>query len=236
MIGFTQNIVSGGFNVGLIRMRIAQVFIVLAMLNGNALADAPCDFKGIAVGDVMTPKQIMSALGISNFKMNPEMPGLGEMHSLADKYGMVGASELVDWKTGPYCNDQSCRIPYGVQVGNKIPASVFVSFDQRSKQVQGVTVSINAAFWDDLVPIIKNKYVGRWDEEQTVMPIAKWNNPKSARRINREILTHRTGGTNERTGGKCRIFATNFDVIFEHPGALGALQSVVDIKLISTNF
>ena len=36
-----------------------------------ALADAPCDFKGVSVGSKMSPAEIMSALGVAQYKMNP---------------------------------------------------------------------------------------------------------------------------------------------------------------------
>ena len=34
-------------------------------------AETPCDFKGISVGNKMSPAQLMSALGVTRYKTNP---------------------------------------------------------------------------------------------------------------------------------------------------------------------
>lgn len=34
------------------------------------------------------------------------------------RYGLLAASEMEDWEIGPYCDEGSCHIPYGVTVGN----------------------------------------------------------------------------------------------------------------------
>ena len=40
-----------------------------------ALAETPCDFKGISVGSRMSPAEIMSALGVSQY-IRPIRPDL----------------------------------------------------------------------------------------------------------------------------------------------------------------
>jgi len=58
----------------------------------------------------------------------------------------MAAVEMEEWDIGPYCDDTSCRIPYGVGVGNNdMPMNVLVSFPK--SQITEIDVSFNATFW-----------------------------------------------------------------------------------------
>jgi hypothetical protein len=93
-----------------------------------ARSQVPCDFKGISVGDKLTREQVMERLGIKKFKFDPPRADFMEMQPEIDKYGITGAAEREDDKTGPYCWEDSCNIPYGVVIGDdKIPVKVFVA-------------------------------------------------------------------------------------------------------------
>ncbi len=49
-------------------------------------------------------------------------------------------------------------------------------------------------------------------------------------------LHHVPNGTNLRTYDHCQIWATNFDMVFEHRDALGAYHSRIVLQLISKKF
>jgi len=66
----------------------------LLFISSTARSEIPCDFKGVSVGDRLTPDQIMQKFGISKFVTNPKLASFDTMQPLYDKYGITGASEL----------------------------------------------------------------------------------------------------------------------------------------------
>lgn len=216
------------------RQNLLGVAIALCLAPVIACAEVPCDFKGLAIGDKLTPAQIMSKLGAPKFKSGRPQSNSDKEADRIAKYGMTGASEIEDWEIGPYCDATYCRVP-GVKVGIDIPSSVFVLFDKDTRQVQAIDVAVNASRWDDLVSILKRKYGPSWNVEESDMQIT---NIQSKRRtpVHRYEMVHRTGGVNKGTGDRCELSAINYDIIFEHGDPLGLYHSVFEIKLISTNF
>jgi len=112
---------------------ICRILFFAALAASMAVAlpvqsQAPCDFKGIAVGDKMTREQLMQRLGIVNFKLDPPRPDFMEMHEQIEQYGITGAAEREDDKIGPYCREDYCNIPWGLHVGDdNIGVKLFVS-------------------------------------------------------------------------------------------------------------
>jgi len=190
----------------------------------------------------MTPEQIMTTLGIAKYKTNPTINYSGEQYySLSEKYGMYSAIEVTKWKIGPYCNNSSCYIPYGVNVGvdGSIPVKISILFTEDQHQIYDIDVHFNSVFWDEIVPILNRKYGSLWEIER--MPIAITDSDFSSKKthwnkFDRIIMIHKTGGINTKTKDTCEISATNYDVVSTHHDPIGAYQSVMEIKLISTNF
>src|SRR5271169_5839501 len=91
-------------------MRYITVLIGTLLFASPLHAETPCDFKGISVGSKMSPAQLMSALGVTQYKTNPapHSPSL----ALTGKYGFVAAGEIEDREIGPYCNNTMCTVPY----------------------------------------------------------------------------------------------------------------------------
>jgi hypothetical protein len=209
--------------------------LMLALIS-PARADTPCDFKGISVGDKMTPAELMKALGVKDYKVNPPRPSFDETLALVQKYSLMVASEIQDWEIGPYCEHNSCRVPVGVGVGNhnSIPVNVFVSFDNNDVLTE-IDVTFNEEEWNDVLPILNQKYGPQWNEERLPDIITNYETKKSTT-VERINLTHKTTGTNPRTNDHCEIWANNFDLVFEHHDPLGVYHSVMAIKLISKNF
>jgi hypothetical protein len=110
---------------------IAALLVGALSFASPSHAETPCDFKGISVGSRMSPAEIMSALGVSQYKTNPSKHY--DM-ALVKKYGMIPAAEIEEWNIGPYCDDESCVVPYGIRVGNGngIPVQAFILFPRRS--------------------------------------------------------------------------------------------------------
>jgi hypothetical protein len=217
--------------------RFLPVVLFSALFFASAVhAETPCDFKGVSVGNKMTAAQIMTAFGVTNYKANPALPDFDERMPAVNKYGIMPAGELEDWKIGPYCDDSSCRIPYGVSVGNHndTPVSVFISFDATT-QITEIDVSFSTMNWDDLLPILDQKYGPDWTVKRDDMPITDMETKKRTD-LERITLTHVTNGTNPSSKTTCEIWASNLDIVFEHHDPLGPFHSTFVIKLISKNF
>jgi len=197
------------------------------------LAETPCDFKGISVGSKMSPAELMSALGVTQYKTNPSRQFLSDQ---AKKYGLMAAAEIEEWEIGPYCDNNSCRVPRGVTVGSgviPIPVNVFVSFNEGV--ITAIDVSFSETFWDEIRLLLDEKYGADWTTERNDGPIINYETKKS-RIVQSVVLQHVTKGTNPSTKDHCQIWATQFDQTFEHHDAFGPYHSVVEIKLISKNF
>ena len=214
--------------------RLAAFIFGLLLISSTARSEIPCDFKGVSVGDKLTPDQLMQKLGIAKFLIDPTSASFDTMKPLYDKYGVTGASELEDWNMGPYCIDEYCRIPWGVTVGNNgIPVSVFVSI--HSGVITEIDVSFGAIHWDDVMPIIEKKYGQLWKFDQSKIVVTDYETNKSdlfefISAENRQI------GVNKDTKDTCHMSATNIDIVFTHHDPLGSLHSIFMIKLDSKNF
>ena len=66
-------------------MRYIIVLVGILLFATPLLAETPCDFKGISVGDKMPPAKIMAALGVTEYKTNPALDS--KTMALVDKYG-----------------------------------------------------------------------------------------------------------------------------------------------------
>jgi hypothetical protein len=197
-------------------------------------AETPCDFKGIAVGNKMTPAEIMTALGVTKYKINPARPSSDETFALAQKYGTIPAGELEDWNIGPYCDETSCRVPYGVAVGNdNAPVSVFLSF--HDGRITEIDVSFSQVYWDEMLPVFNQKYGADWYVDRSDTPVTDYETKKSTM-LEGILLKHITDGTNRDTNDRCQISATNIDIVFQHHDAHGPYHSMFVIKLVSKNF
>ncbi len=211
--------------------RVACLIVGVLFFASASRAETPCDFKGVSVGNKMAAAEIMAAFGVTKYKTNPSFEA--DMAAV-EKYSTIPAMELEEWKIGPYCDDSSCRIPYGVTVGNdNTPVNVFVSFHEGL--VSEIDVSFNTLYWDEITPILDQKYGADWKVERDDMAIIDYETKKSEMQ-ERITLTHRTNGTNPRTRDRCQIWATNFDIVFKHHDALGPYHSTLVVKLISKNF
>ena len=187
------------------------------------------------MGDRMDPAAIMAAYGVTTYKVNPPRPSFQERRPTIEKYGIVPAGELWEWDVGPFCDETSCRIPYGVDVGNdRIPVNVLVAF--RHGQITEIDVSFGTLYWDEIVPILKRKYGTQWNVERDPDMVITDLETKKHTVLERITLTHKTGGKNAKTNDSCQIWATNLDIIFQHHDVLGPFHSIFVIKLISTNF
>ena len=176
----------------------------------------------------------MAALGVTKYKISPARPSSKETLALAQKYGTIPAGELEDWNIGPYCDETSCRVPYGVAVGNdNAPVSVFLSF--HDGRITEIDVSFSHSFWDEMLPILDQKYGADWDVDRFDTPVTDFETKKSTM-LEGILLKHITNGTNRGANDRCQISAQNFDIVFQHHDAYGPYHSMFVIKLISKNF
>jgi hypothetical protein len=126
--------------------QIVALFIGSFLFISPSLAEKPCDFKGVSVGDKMSPAELMSALGVTNYKTNPARPSSEHMKALVERFGVAA---IEDDEFEPYCDDTSCRIPYGVAVGNmnRIPVKVSISF--HDGLIIEIVVKFGEMYWDE---------------------------------------------------------------------------------------
>ena len=216
---------------------IAASLIAALFFASPSRAETPCDFKGISVGNKMVPAEIMAALGVTRYKMNPARRSVSDqsMALALKKYGLIGATEVEEWEIGPSCDETSCIVPYGVSVGNNnsIPVKVIISFHEGL--ITEIIVSFSESSWEELVPIFDEKYGADWTVERSDMLITNYET-KQSRTVQRIYLDHATNGTNRSAKSHCKIWATNYDIVFEHHDALGPYHSRIVIQLISRNF
>jgi hypothetical protein len=177
----------------------------------------------------------MLALGVAQYKMNPARWSFDKKMALVDKYGLMAAADIEEWDIGPHCDDKSCIVPYGVGVGNAnhIPVKVFVAF--HDGQITEIEVSFAETYWDEIRPILDQKYGGDWKVEREDMAVTNFEN-KQSQMVQRISLQHVTDGTNQSTKDRCKIWATNVDIVFEHHDSFGPYHSEIVIQLISKNF
>jgi hypothetical protein len=209
---------------------IAALLVGALLFASPSHAETPCDFKGVAVGNKMTPAEIMSALGVTNYKTNPERPVRKDNAPYEP-----GMGEIEDENIGPYCEEKLCNVPFGVAVGNNnaISVKVLVAFDDGL--ITEIGLLFNEMYWDEILPILDQKYGADWKVDRDLMPITNYKTKKTTVQENIR-MEHITNGVNRRTNDRCQISAQKFDFIFEHHGAYGPYQSEFGIKLISKNF
>jgi len=214
---------------------------LLATLAGVSAAAPPCDFKGLSVGDIKTPQEIMRTLGVMDYKLNPKEKDIWKNIDDIEKFGSGYVAEKADYELGPACfnngDSQFCRIPNGyskntVGIGNNNdPVSVFVSF--RKGKVTEIDVGFDSTMWDAYVPLFKQKYGRNWGVERDPDMVILNRADQSKIKVERVILTGKTEGINPLTNDHCTIQATNYDIIFTH--YMPVYQGMLSIVLVSKN-
>lgn len=212
-----------------------RLLALAAMLSSPVLAaETPCDFKGLAVGSKVTQAEVMTTLGVTKYQKNPTRDPFKTSMELIQKYGLLSASEIEAENIGPYCVNDYCRVPVGVYVGSsKTPVNVYVGMSDGI--ISEIDISFGETYWDELLPVIKQKYGDPWSIEHMDMTISD-KPTKQSLNLDRVIYTHKTDGTNATTNDKCQIWATNYDIIETHHDSYGLYHSILAIKLISKNF
>jgi hypothetical protein len=210
--------------------------LAAALLAGRPVHSqmVPCDFKGIAIGDKLTREQVMERLGIKKFKLDPPRTSLIDMDAELEKYGITGAAEREDDKTGPYCREDYCNIPWGLFVGDdKIAVKVFVAL--KENVVYAIEISFNTIFWNDIWDILTRKYGQAWEIEKSPIGVMEIET-KKVDTLDRVIVTHKFGGTNPSSKDTCSLSATNVDIVFRHHDIIGTVHGIFGIKRNSKDF
>ena len=89
--------------------------------------------------------------------------------------------------------------------------------------------------WNDILPILDQKYGADWTVERADSPVVDIETKKRTM-MQSVTLTHATNGTNATTNTACQIWASSVDIVEQHHDALGPFHSTFVIKLISKNF
>ena len=115
---------------------------------------------------------------MTKYKTNPARPSFEETIALAQKYSTIPAAELQDWNIGPYCEETSCRVPFGVAVGNNnTPVNVFVSF--HGGLITEIDVSFSETYWNEMLPFLDQKYGADWNIKRDDMPVTNFRDQKN---------------------------------------------------------
>jgi hypothetical protein len=216
---------------------------IVVLYSGAAFAETPCDFKGLSVGDKVTPQQIMNHFGILKYKDTDEPQtqaqrdaAFNALDENAQVVGIMNALEEENWKVGPACNRSTCRIPFGVSVGNEpdpIQVDVFVAFEKHGK-ITAIEVRYDRFSWDEVLQILNVKYGDNWRAEEADDVTTDFQTKKS-QPDHVTVLTHKALGTNTKSGDKCSLTVSSRDIVFVH-SMPPPYRAVMEIKLISKNF
>lgn len=206
-----------------------------------AHAAAPCDFKGLWVGDRATPQQIMSHFGIKKFVTESldrqSAKDFDAFQKRAQEVGLSNAFEEQERIIGPSCDLNSCSIPYGyARVGNEpfpILVGVQAFFDQQH-DITAIDVSFDSMRWDEIRELVNAKYGNDWTETETRDVTIDYETKKSWP-DSTIALKHRTPGINQKTNDQCSIDVSSRDIVFAH-STPPALRAFMELKLISKNF
>jgi len=97
---------------------------------------------------------------------------------LIEKYGITPAAEVQDDKTGPYCREDYCNIPWGFHVGDdNIGVKVFVAL--KNDTVTEIEIFFNSIFWNDIWSILVKKYDPAWDIERGTIGVMEYQTKRS---------------------------------------------------------
>lgn len=220
---------------------LAAIFVLVSACGPNSSArllkgndnEPPCDFKGVSVGDKMSPSQIMSAFGISsNYQMNPKKLSFDENATNISKYGIAAALELEDYSIGPYCDSSSCTIPNGITIGDS-DTHTFVYVAISKGFISEIDVSYSPLYWDEVKVMLDHKFGDDWKIEESQITVTDLETKQFSDHIN-TYLDHIGHGLNKKTGDRCLISAMKIDSMISHK-AIGSLHSELMLQRISDN-
>lgn len=186
----------------------------------------------------------MKHFGVEKYKTSDEQQTQAQRNAAFDAYtkraekvGPMNAIEEEKLNTGPACEWNHCRVPYGVVVGNSsFPArvAVFISFHKEDGTIEAIDVSYDRDEWDDVLAMLNTKYGDDWRVEEVQDATTDYET-KKAELVTVTVLTHRTLGINSKTGDKCSIRAVSRDKAFVH-STPPFNRAELEIKLVSKNF
>lgn len=213
---------------------ICFFFLSLA-ISLNTLAKDQCDFKGVRIGDKLSPDDLMKKLGVQKYTLHPLFLDASEKkhQELFNKYGPQSIEVEYD-AIGPFCEGNHCVIPNQLKVGN-VPINLSILFNEE-KEISSINIEFQSIRWDEIKKDLFRKYGNNWAFEEMQMGIAPFDEPKKTMMFTREILEHKSGGLNQSNNAKCEVRATNYDIIFQHGNRLGAYHGVIDIEKMSDGF
>ena len=208
---------------------------ILLTTSISVFANDECSFKGVRIGDKLSPKDLMKKLGIQKYTLNPIFLNVLENkhQELFNKYGPQSIEIEYDG-IGPFCERNHCVIPNKLKVGN-VPINLSILFNEE-KEISSISIEFQSHSWDEIKKDLFRKYGNSWTFEKMEMGIAPFDEPKKTMMVTREILEHKSGGLNYSNSFKCEVRATNYDIIFQHGNRLGLYHGVIDIEKMSEGF
>jgi hypothetical protein len=185
-----------------------------------ALAKPSCDFRGISIGDQLSQREIMEKLGFPKFILNPDL-SLFEINgqpkekiaTILKDDGMFMAREELEMSVGPYCNENSCVVPAGINIGNNIPAYVYIAFDGKSK-IKAIDLSFSYFNWGDVSELVRRKYGSNWEVNERDDFVLELKT-KNITPVHITNIEYKELGTNGDT--KCKIFGESVGFLFAYP-------------------
>ena len=214
-------------------INLAQVVAGISFLFGisTCCAAAPCDFRGVSVGDKLTQKQLMAKLGIKHFRLNPRPDLWLPTKDDERRYGYLGAQDVARWRVGPFCLLDACYIPYGVEIEAKVPAFVEIVYGGNDT-ITDIWVQFNSRYWEKVAPTLIQKYGLNWDAEKDHNFVIADEVTQKSVTVDRTVITNKSGGVNDKTKGHCEISAANYNAVFLPHSRLGPYRSFLGIDMI----
>ena len=219
----------------------ALAFVTTVLMAGTASATAPCDLKGVAVGDKIAPAELMAKLGITNFRVDPPFEldhGATDRQTFTRQYGQHVADEMLSDRQGNICRSgitEYCAIPQGLTIGESdIPVSAFIEF--KSGTVKEIGFTFNAKYWNQIVWLLVNKFDVPWAySKETIDVVDEVTKAHSV--LSRTYMMSKADGQNPRTGDRCSIGRNKYRLnIQTSRWRRGTARGNIAITLRSINF
>lgn len=229
--------ISSTYHQGLIILKSTTICLLFfsLVISQNILAKDQCDFKGVRIGDKLSPSDLMKKLGVQKYTLNPNfLDTLNiDKQKLQDKYG-PNSIEIEYDAIGPFCKKDYCVIPNNQKIGS-VPVNLIFYFENKN-ELTAINISFQSLRWDEIKKDLFRKYGNNWTTEKMHLGIAQFDEPNKTLIVTREILEHKSGVKNLLNHAECEVRATNYDKIFQHGNRLGSYHGVVDIEKISNGF
>ncbi len=216
-------------------MKILLVLSLALLCNiAHAQSADPWQYRGIHLGSVMTPEQVMHALGIDKYVTNPKKEGIwDDKHADDVRHGITWAYEKVEFEIGPSCEvtdakNYNCHDPNAAmrptRPGGDNHGIVGVSVFVEQGVVKTIDINFDSILAEEFLDVMYRQ-LGKtgWKQGTGETHIAIVDvSDKSSIQVDRLILKKETP--------KYGAYVTDYDLAFTH--YMPMYQGTLEMKIL----